>query len=110
MKYFIQALLVIALASCYQSAPKFTPKTDSAVVSYKDSGYGPALYVGLYHVDQSFIPVSAGSTSGKYVPDTAWVIKRRSDTLTNPNAHHAYTYTPVAKRFVTIVPGDPTKY
>lgn len=110
MRYFIPVLLVIALASCYQSAPKFTPKTDSAVVSYKDSSQGPALYVGLYHVDQSFIPVSAGSTFGKYVPDTAWLIKQRTDTLTDPKANHTYRYIPVPKIFVTIVPGDPTKY
>jgi hypothetical protein len=110
MSKFLPAVFLIALFSCHSSVPKFIPKIDSFMISYTDKTFGPAIFVGLDSTFQSFVRVSPSSNEGMDITDSAWIIKQRIDTLTGPKAHHTYRYIPVAKRYVTIVPGDPTKY
>lgn len=109
MKYFAALPLLILtigflfLFSCHSTPPKFTPKVDSVQVVYKDSVRGPYLFVGVYQITRTFVPTEEGSTSGKYLIDTAWYIKQQADTFTSPKATHTYNYSGVQKKYVQIV-------
>lgn len=103
MKRIPVFLLLVSLFSCHSSVPKFTSKTDSTQVVYRDREQGPFLFVGLYQTSRTFVPTDSGSTSGRYVIDTSWVMKQQTDTFTSKTAQHKYSYTPVLKQNVQII-------
>jgi len=104
MKLFF-FLTVVVFLGCRPAAAPFVSKLDSVQVVYRDSVRGPFIFTGLYQTYRIFFPVgdSGITTTGKWIIDTAWLMKLQTDTFTIPGKPHLYNYQSVTKRYVQIL-------